>query len=145
MSEKTVAEEERVVEGVDTQGAPAETSLGLDANVASLLAYLFGPVSGLAVFLLEKQNRDVRFAGAQSLLLGVAVVAAAVSLTVLGIVVGLLFGNLLGFLVSVVTTLGSLGLGLVSLVLWVYLLVRAFQGSNPRLPVVADIADGLVD
>jgi uncharacterized membrane protein len=39
----------------------AKTSTGLEENVAGLLCYLFGWVSGLVFLLLETENRFVRF------------------------------------------------------------------------------------
>jgi uncharacterized membrane protein len=39
--------------------------------VSGLLAYLFGWVTGLVFFLIEKEHREVRFHAAQSILVSV--------------------------------------------------------------------------
>ena len=46
-----------------------KSSLGLDPNVAALLSYLGGFVSGIIIFVLEKDNKFVRFHAMQSLIL----------------------------------------------------------------------------
>lgn len=48
-------------------------------------------------------------------------------------------------IVWLVFSVGSLGVTLAATLAWVYLIVRAYQGANPRVPVVAGIADGLVE
>ena len=49
-----------------------KSSTGLDENVAALLSYIFGWLSGLIFFLMEKDSRLVRFHAMQSILLNVA-------------------------------------------------------------------------
>ncbi len=50
-------------------GAPSgPTASGLSQNTAAGLSYLFGWVTGLIFFLIEKQNRFVRFNAMQSIL-----------------------------------------------------------------------------
>src|SRR6185503_10291553 len=46
-----------------------KSSTGLDENVAALLSYIAGWVSGLIFFLIEKDSRLVRFHAMQSILL----------------------------------------------------------------------------
>ena len=45
-----------------------KTSVGLQANVAGLLCYLVGWITGLIFFLIEKENKFVRFHALQSLI-----------------------------------------------------------------------------
>ena len=49
-------------------GPYESTSLGMRARTAGWLCYLFGWVTGLIFFLLERENRFVRFHAMQSLL-----------------------------------------------------------------------------
>jgi uncharacterized membrane protein len=46
----------------------AKSSTGLDENIAALLSYIFGWVSGLIFFLIEKDSRLVRFHAMQSII-----------------------------------------------------------------------------
>ena len=45
-----------------------KTSTGIQPNVAALLAYLLGVVSGLIFFLIEKENKFVKFHAMQSII-----------------------------------------------------------------------------
>jgi uncharacterized membrane protein len=115
--------------------AHGKSSTGLDANIAAGIAYLFGWVSGLIFFLIEKESRFVRFHAMQSLLLGAAFFVLWIVLRVLGSVpvVGL-FAGLLGIVVW-----------LAFLVLWIICLVKAFTGKDFRIPVIGDYAANIVN
>lgn len=110
------------------------TSTGLDPAVAGLLAYALGWVSGLVLFLLEKDHRPTRFHAAQSLVLfgGATVFWVALS--------SLVWVPLLGLALAVVGLLAAP----IFLGLWIFLMVRAYQQADLRLPVIAGIADRLV-
>ena len=60
------------------QTEQAKSSTGLDENIAALLSYVFGWISGLIFFLIEKDSRLVRFHAMQSLLFNVLVAALIV-------------------------------------------------------------------
>lgn len=100
-----------------------KSSTGLDANVAALLCYLVGLISGLVFFLIEKQNKFVRFHALQSL---ITFLAFAVLNVVLGFVT-------LGFAWPL--------LSLAELIVWVLLMVKGYQGEKFKLPVIGDIAE----
>ena len=133
----------------DPAAPAAESESGLDSNVAGALSYLFGMISGLIFFLIEKDDQFVRWHAAQSMAFSGLLIVTYIALTFLGTVVSIAtFGGSSGmFLVG---SLFSLILGLVWLVVavggfvaWVYLLVKAYQGKTPRMPVAAKIADKL--
>ena len=109
---------------------PAASGGGLAPNVASLLCYLCGWVTGLVFLLIEKQNKEVKFHAWQSILLGIAVTAIYILLIVLG-AIGL--GRITGILTLVVW----LGMIVVSIVC----MVKAYQGSRFKLPYLGDIAE----
>lgn len=108
--------------------APAgttKTGMGLEPNVAGMLCYLAGWITGLVFFLMEKESRFVRFHAMQSLI-------TFGGITALYFVVSFIpFVNLL--LIPL--------LGLAQLALWVLLMVKAYQGETFKLPVVGDIAE----
>lgn len=129
--------------------ATAETESGLTSNVAGALAYLFGIVSGLLFYLLEKEDEFVRFHAAQSIAFSGLLIVTYIGLTIVGTIVStVLFANsstfLIGSLLSLVLGLAWLVVALGGFGLWVYLMIKAYQGETPRLPVVAGIAERLL-
>lgn len=130
-------------------GTEPASETGLNENVAGALSYLFGFVSGLVFFLIEKENEFVRFHAAQSIVFSGLVILTYIALSVVGTVVStILFAStstfIVGSIVSLVLGLLWLGVALGGFAAWVYLVVKAYQGETTRLPVVAGIADKLV-
>ncbi|MFC1675212.1 DUF4870 domain-containing protein [Candidatus Omnitrophota bacterium] len=97
-----------------------KTSSGLQANVAGLLCYLGGWITGLIFYLLEKDNKFVRFHALQSI-----VIFAALNVIVIIPVVGWFLAPFMG---------------IIGLILWVLLMIKAYQGEKFKLPIVGDIA-----
>lgn len=136
------------VESEPTRAA-AESELGLDENVSGALSYLFGFVSGLIFYLLEKENEFVRFHAAQSIAFSGLLFVAYIALSVVGsVLTTVLFTStstfIVGSLLSLVLGLAWLVVALGGFAVWVYLMVKAYQGETPRIPVAASIADRLV-
>ena len=102
----------------------AQKSLGVDENIAALLTYVLGWISGLVVILVEKENVFVRFHAMQSIIVFGA-------LTILNV----LLSNVLMFFLFLVPLVN-----LVAVVLWILLMVKAYQGQKYKLPVVGDMA-----
>ncbi len=102
-----------------------QKSLGMNENVTALLAYLFGWVSGLIVFLLEKENDFVRYHAMQSMVVFGGITILSVVFTVVPIFHAIVFPLL----------------NLVGLILWVVLMIKAAQHERFRIPVVSDITD----
>lgn len=103
-----------------------KSSIGLDSNVAGALAYALGWVTGVAFLLAERENRFVRFHALQSTLaFGALSVAWMVSLSIP------IFGWLMAFVV----------IPPVSVVLWLFMMFKAYQGERYKLPVVGDMAE----
>jgi len=125
------------------------TQTGLNENVAAALAYVLGWVTGIVMYFVESDNRTVRFHSAQSIVVfGVLFVVSvvlsfiqgALSLALSPLGTG---GNVALGLLSMVLGLTSVAIGIGGFVLWVYLLVRTYQGRNPRIPVAAGIAENI--
>lgn len=121
-----------------------KSSTGLDENVAALLSYVFGWVSGLIFFLIEKDSRLVRFHGMQSLLFNVLVAVVAIALWIVLFVFFLIVSQISGALatiLSLVSILVWLVFGIAILAGWVLCLVKAFQGQYFKLPVIGNFAE----
>jgi uncharacterized membrane protein len=121
-----------------------KSSTGLDENIAALLSYVFGWVSGLIFFLIEKDSRLVRFHAMQSLLFNVLVAVVAIALWIVLFVVFLVVSQVSGALatiLSLISVLVWLVFGVAILAGWVLCLVKAFGGQYFKLPVIGNFAE----
>jgi uncharacterized membrane protein len=118
-----------------TSPTATASSTGLAPNVAGALAYLLGPITGILFFLLEKENRFVRYHAAQSITLGLVWIALSVLFSVLSgmLVMVPVLGWLVALLLSVVYGLGGF-------FLWLFLMWRAFQGREWESPIAGPMA-----
>jgi len=116
-----------------TAGASGPTSMGMQPNVAAGLSYVLGWITGIVFFLMEKQNRFVRFHAMQSILF-------FGGLTVLNIILSIIGGLDIILLSAIAGVLGSV-IGIVGFVGWIILLINAFQGKYFKLPIVGDYAE----
>jgi len=111
----------------------AKTSLGIEENLEGALCYLLGWVTGIVFYLLEKENKFVRFHAMQSIL-------TFFPLWVISVLFGgwswFLFWHSWVFLVWL-----SWIIGLVMFILWIILMIKAYQREMYKLPVVGDIAE----
>ena len=111
------------------------TSTGLAPNVAGALAYVLGPITGIVFLVLEKENRFVRFHAAQSIAVGIVLIALSIALSILSTVLAFIpvLGWILGLLLALV-------LGFGSFVLWLLLMWRAWQGREWETPIGGALA-----
>jgi uncharacterized membrane protein len=125
------------------------TSIGIDANLASMLCYLtmiccgLGIIVSLVFFIVEKTNRLLRFHALQGLLFGGVWVVVGIAFKILSIVLsigdldlGLIFWGLL--LVRILVALFLL-------VLLILAAIKAYQGQYYKLPIIGDIAWNVVN
>lgn len=105
--------------------AKAKTSMGLEPNVAGLLCYVLGWVTGLVFFILEKENKFVRFHAMQSIIVFGA-------LTVVNFV--LMFIPIIGWIIGWL-------IWMLALILWIVLMIKAYQGKKYKLPWAGEIAE----
>ncbi|MCK5212395.1 MAG: DUF4870 domain-containing protein [Dehalococcoidia bacterium] len=106
-----------------------KTSMGMEQNVAGLLCYLVGWISGLVFFLMEKDNKFVRFHAMQSI-----VVSGA--LMILGLILRpiMLVAPVLVVLIWPLFYLVCAGL-------WIPLMVRAYQNKMFKVPWAGNFAE----
>ena len=102
-----------------------KTSTGLTENVAGLLCYVLGWVTGIIFILIEQENKLVRFHAFQStVVFGVFSVATGI----------------LGW----IPIIGSILIGIiwvVGFILWIVLMIKAYQGVKYKLPWAGDMAE----
>jgi len=95
-------------------------STGLQPNVAAMLCYVAGWVTGLIFLLVEKQDKFVRFHAMQSLM-------------AFGVLTIVPFVPVIGWILSPF-------MAVLGFVVWVVCLYNAYQGKEFRLPVVGELA-----
>jgi uncharacterized membrane protein len=98
-----------------------KSSTGLQPNLAALLSYLFGWITGIIFYLIETRSQFVRFHAAQSI-----IVFGAISI----VEIVLFFIPFLGVF-----------LGILTFVLWILLMLKAYQGDTYKLPFAGDLAE----
>ena len=121
-----------------------KSSTGLDENIASLLSYVFGWVSGLIFFLIEKDSRLVRFHAMQSLLFNVLVAVVGIALWIVLFVVFMIAAQISGTLATLLSLVSILVWGVFLLGIlagFILCLVKAFQGQYFKLPVIGNFAE----
>ena len=102
-----------------------KSSTGMEPNLAALLSYVVGIITGVIFFLIEKENKFVRFHAMQSILtFGFFLIANAV----------LAFIPVIGWSLMPI-------LGIVQLIVWILLMVKSYQGEKFKLPIVGDMAE----
>jgi len=102
-----------------------KTSIGLPENVAGLLCYVLGWVSGIVFFLIEPDNKFVRFHAIQSI-----------------IVFGIL--NIASVILAWIPFIGAFFawiIGVLSFILWIVLMIKAYQGTRYKVPWAGNQAE----
>lgn len=94
-------------------------------NLMAAASYLLGFVTGIVILLIEKQSSFVRFHAMQSTMFFGGVFIANIALG---------FIPILGWLVGLI-------LSLVSFILWLVCMWKAFQGEMYKVPFVGDMAE----
>jgi uncharacterized membrane protein len=121
-----------------------KATFGLDENVASAACYLLTWVTGIIFFLMEKDNKTVRFHAMQSILtfLPLMILAWIIGAIVTMMVFGAGMYGAIGIwgIVGLIITL----IWIIMLLLWLFLMFKAYQGEKFKVPIVGDIAENQV-
>ena len=121
-----------------------KSSTGLDENVAALLSYIAGWVSGLIFFLIEKDSRLVRFHAMQSILLNAVAIVLGIGLWIVwafGTIIFASISDVLGSLVGLVLGLLLFVFWIAMLIALVMCLIKAFQKQYFKLPIIGNFAE----
>ncbi|MFA5881215.1 MAG: DUF4870 domain-containing protein [Eubacteriales bacterium] len=107
-----------------------KTSLGLAPNVAAALSYVlgvvgFGFVSGIIVFILERENRFVRFHSMQSIFLSVTFLTLSI----------------IASFIPVIHEISVKAVYLGNFICWLLAIIKAAQGQFFKFPIIGDLAD----
>ncbi len=104
------------------------STTGLEPNIAGLLCYLGGWITGIVFLVIEQKNKFVRFHALQSIItFGALTVASA----------------LLNW-IPLVGDFFSAAIGILAFILWILLMVKAYQGELYKVPVAGQVAEGIL-
>jgi uncharacterized membrane protein len=127
-------------QGAAAVPAPAAApSAGMTNNVAGLLCYILGVVTGVIFLVIEpyKNNRFIRFHAFQSIFFWVVCVGFWMIWSWL--IVGMFFATgglgMLGF-IGLLFTLIRLAM----LAAWIFLMYKAYNNEEFKLPIIGDLA-----
>jgi len=125
---RKIYEEEKAKLEAEQKTDQERTLTSLKPGTAGLLCYLGGWITGIVFLVLEQKDRFVRFHAAQSILV---------------------FGplNIVFLLVRHIPFIGPFFgtvIGVLAFVMWIVLMVKAWQGELFKLPVAGDLADKLL-
>ncbi len=104
----------------------------------AFLSYLGLCFTGIAIFFMERRDSYVRFHAAQSVVLFTPLLAAYIIVRLLTII------PLIGFLLAPILSCLASVLFIGTALLWIFLMVQAYRGSNIRLPVISEYADAFL-
>jgi uncharacterized membrane protein len=115
---------------------PATTAGGLEPNVAGALAYVT-VIPAIIFLVIEPYNKDkfIRFHSFQSIFFAIAWVALAIVLMIVSAILAVIpiVGWILGLLLWVALMIGML-------VLWVFVILKAYKNERYMIPVIGKIA-----
>ena len=119
--------------------APAVAqAAGLEENVVSALCYLAFVLSGILFLVIEPYNRNptIRFHAFQSIFFWIGVIVGGMVLSAISFVILALpfVGWIISFLLSLAYWLGAV-------VLWLYLMYKAYNRERVVLPVIGPWAE----
>jgi len=107
-------------------------------NLAGALCYLVGFITGILFLVLApyNQNRTIRFHAFQSIFLNIAWFAAYIVATIISLAF-----RVIPFLGTFVYIVLHLALFLAFAIIWIYLMIKTYNGEKIVLPIVGPFAD----
>ena len=107
----------------------------LDERIAAVLCYALGFLSGACIYVMERENKFVRFHALQSMVWFLVILAASIVLSMLSRL--FLIGILASFLYGLVGFIGVLS--------WIGLMYMAFKGAKFKIPVLGDAVENYLN
>jgi uncharacterized membrane protein len=104
-------------------------------NVAGALCYVLGLITGIVFLVIPpyNQNKFIRFHAFQAIFFHLAFVAIYIA--------EMIVAMMLPWSLNVIISLIGMVIGLGGLAIWIWLIVKAYQGEKFKLPVIGDLAE----
>ena len=122
---------------VAAPAAAAAATEGLEENVAALISYIFGWLTGL-IFLLIDKRPFVKFHAAQSIAFNICIIPIWIGLWIVY------------FVIAHIPFLGLMGLaifpifGLAVFATWIFLMYKAYNHEKFKLPIIGNMVEKMV-
>jgi uncharacterized membrane protein len=117
-------EKKRIETEQEEKKAFVSSDTGMESNVAGLLCYVGLWVTGIIFLVIEKKDPFVRFHALQSIIVFGVLTVICIALSNIPFIGGVL-GALIGILIFI---------------LWIVLMIKAYQGEQYIIPIAGDIA-----
>jgi uncharacterized membrane protein len=120
-------------------GGPGPSAAGaMASNVAGLLAYILGFLTGILFLILEpyKNDRFVRFHAFQSIFFNIAIVVFWIVWMIISSVLSIISLGILGILMALIGVL----IGLAIFGFWIFLMYKAYNNERFMIPFIGEIA-----
>ena len=108
---------------------------GLSENIVAALSYIAGPFSGIAVLVMERENKFVRFHALQSTIWFTLILIVGWILGFLSNLPIPVLGWLLGFAIRPVLAIG----GFAAFISMILLMVMAAGNKTFKIPIIGDV------
>jgi len=107
-------------------------------NVAGLLTYILGFITGIIFLVLEPYNRDkfVRFHAFQSIFFNVALIAFWIVWIILSTVLGIVTFGIMGVVMAILGLLIALAI----FIYWIFLMYKAYSNERYMIPFIGQFA-----
>jgi len=117
---------------------PAAAGTAMASNVAGLLTYILGFITGIIFLVIEpyKNDKFVRFHAFQSIFFNVAVIVFWIAYTIVASVLGVVSLGILAMLMGLVGLLISLAI----LAYWIFVMYKAYNNELYKIPFIGDLA-----
>jgi uncharacterized membrane protein len=120
------------------QAAPAVGGTAMSSNVAGLLTYILGFITGIVFLVIEpyKNDKFVRFHAFQSIFFNVAVIVLWIAYMIVASILSFVSFGILAMVMGLVGLL----IWLAILAYWIFLMYKAYSNKLYKIPFVGDLA-----
>jgi len=118
-----------------------EQTGGMGSNVAGFLSYLFGFITGIIFLIVKREDKFVRYHAWQSIIVFGTLFIMDIAFFIADVV--FISIPVIGWIFGVFSILISIGLALLNLIIWIYLMMQAYSGKMPSFPIAGRIERSL--
>jgi uncharacterized membrane protein len=117
---------------------PVAAGTAMSSNVAGLLTYILGFITGIIFLVIEpyKNDKFVRFHAFQSIFFNLALIVFWIVYTIVASILGFVSLGILAMVMGLVALLITLAI----LAYWIFLMYKAYNSELYKIPFIGDLA-----